>query len=202
MNDLKALTGSIIDQAKAEAAQITAQAAVEVEKMLSQAQQQAQERSRKLAEAYQQRAEAAERRLAIEAELEGKKRILAAKRALIEEAFTEATVALQKLPPAQRVKFLVGKLADAGAENGGEVQTVGEQSEWQTIVNEANELLARSGKLAQLKLSSKAAPTISNGFRLIGPGYAIDGSYQALISEVKEMLLPEVANYLFAATEE
>jgi V/A-type H+-transporting ATPase subunit E len=201
MNDLKALTGSIIDQAKADAAQITAQAAAEVEKMLAQAEQQAKERSRKLAEAYQQRAEAVERRLAIEAELEGKKRILAAKRHLIEAAFTKAVEALPKLAAAKRVKFLAGKLAAAGAENGGEVQVVGAATEWLTIIKEANELLARSGKLAQLQLS-KETPLIAGGFRLTGPGYSVDGSYQALINEVKETLLPEVANYLFAATKE
>jgi V/A-type H+-transporting ATPase subunit E len=201
MNDLKALTGSIVDQARTEAAQITGEAQAEVEKMLSQAKQQAQERSRKLAETYQLKAEAAERRLAIEAELEGKKRILAAKRSLIEQAFTEATQAMQKLPLEQRVKFLARKLADAGAENGGEVQVVGEQSEWASIIKEANALLARSGKLAQLQLSQES-PTLASGFRLTGPGYAIDGSYQAFVNEVKETLLPEVANYLFAATEE
>jgi V/A-type H+-transporting ATPase subunit E len=201
MNDLKALTGSILDQAQADAAQITAKSQAEVEKILAQAKQQAEERSRKLAADYQQQAEAVGRRLAIEAELEGKKLILAAKRALIERAFTEATKALQDLPLKQRVNFIARKLAQAGAENGGEVQFIGEQSEWLTIVKEANELLARSGKLAQLKLSQEQ-PAIAGGFWLTGPGYAINGSYEALINEVKETLLPEVANYLFAATEE
>jgi V/A-type H+-transporting ATPase subunit E len=201
MNDLKALTGSIIDQAKAEAEQITRQTAAEVERILTQAKQQAKERSRKLAGEYQQKVEAVERRLTIEAELEGKKRILAAKRELIGQAFTEATLELQKLPTAKRVKFLAAQLATVGAENGGEVQVVGTQAEWLTIIKEANELLARSGKLAQLKLSN-VTPPIKSGFRLIGPGYSVDGSYQALIDEVKETLLPEVADYLFAATKE
>jgi V/A-type H+-transporting ATPase subunit E len=197
MNDLKALTGSIIDQAKAEAEQITRQTAAEVEQILTQAKQQAGERSRKLAGEYQQKAEAVERRLTIEAELEGKKRILAVKRALIEQAFQQAIDSLPQLPEAQRIKFLAVQLAAAGAEHGGTVQAAGAPEEWASIIKEANEILARSGKLAQLTLA-KEPPDFSDGFRLIGPGYTVDGSYRAIIGEIKETMVPEVSDYLFA----
>jgi V/A-type H+-transporting ATPase subunit E len=202
MNDLKALTGSIIDQAQAEAAQLAQETAAEVDKIMARAQQQAEERSRKLAEAYRQKAEIVERRLAIAAELEGKKRLLAAKHTLIEAAFSQAVDSLAKLPAARRTKFLAAQLAAAGAEYGGEVQAAGgTQAEWTAIIKEANELLARTGKLAQLTLT-KEQPDFTGGFRLTGPGFTVDGSYRALVEEVKENLVPEVATYLFGKAEE
>ncbi|HEY8464503.1 MAG TPA: V-type ATP synthase subunit E family protein [Bacillota bacterium] len=198
MSDVKALTENIIGQARTEAEQITRQATAEAESILQEARQKAAERSAKLAADYQQKILILEQRLRIEAELEGKKRMLAAKHQLIERVFEETLKALKKLPAKKRNSFLARKLAEAGSEHGGEVLAVGSRAEWTAIIKEANELLARSGKIAQLVLSSKI-PDLEDGFLLKGPGFTVDGSYQAILSEIKEETIPEIAQYLFEA---
>ncbi|HYH02410.1 MAG TPA: V-type ATP synthase subunit E family protein, partial [Bacillota bacterium] len=132
----------------------------------------------------------------IEAELEGKKRLLAAKHQMVDRVFQEALVALKKLPADKKITFLARKLAAAGGEHGGEVEAVGSHSEWVAIIKEANELLARSGKLSQLVLSIET-PDFDGGFLLNGPGFTVDGSYQAMLSEIKDETVPEIAKYLF-----
>ena len=195
MSDLKVLTGNIIGQAKAEAEQIAQQTAAEVEKILEQARHKAAERSAKITADYQQKLETAERRFRIEAELEGKKRRLAAKHQMIDRVFQEALVALKKLPTEKKIHFLARKLAAVG-EYGGEVQAVGSHSEWMAIIKEANELLARSGKPAQLVLSIET-PDFEGGFLLNGSGFTVEGSFQAMLSEIRDETVPEIAKYLF-----
>lgn len=196
MSDLKELTGSIIGQAKAEAEELSRQAAAESERILKEARQQADAISARVAGEVQQKIETLERRYQIEAELEGRKQLLAAKHRLIERVFGEALMAMKKLPADKRMSFLARRLAEAGAVQGGEVEGVGSNSEWLKIIREANELLARSGKLAQLVLSIET-PNLEGGFLLNGPGFTVDGSYEAMLSEIKDVMVPEIAQYLF-----
>jgi vacuolar-type H+-ATPase subunit E/Vma4 len=142
-----------------------------------------------------------ERRLQIEAELEGKKQVLAAKHGLIGEVFNQALVALSGLPAEKRVHFLAKRLAAAGMEQGGEVKAVGAKTEWLNIIKEANQLIAHSGKLSQLVFSGES-PDIEGGFLLVGPGFTVDGSYRAILEEIKDEMIPVVAKYLFKSGKE
>jgi vacuolar-type H+-ATPase subunit E/Vma4 len=201
MNDVKALTGSILEQARAEADRILEAAEAEVESIRADAQQKAGEHSEKIRNEYDHKIETMKRRLQIEAELEGKKQVLAAKHGLIEAVFHQAQAALSGLPEEKRVQFLAKRLAAAGMEQGGEVKAAGPKTEWMSIVKEANQLIAHAGKLSQLVFSGET-PNIEGGFLLAGTGFTVDGSYRALLAEVKDEMIPVVAKYLFEPRKE
>jgi vacuolar-type H+-ATPase subunit E/Vma4 len=196
MNDVKALTGSILEQARAEADRILKAAGAEVESIRADAQQKAGERSEKIRNEYKHKIETMERRLQIEAELEAKKQVLTAKHGLIEAAFNQAREALSGLPAKKRVQFLAERLAAAGMEHGGEVKAAGSKTEWMNIIKEANQLIAHSGKLSQLVFTGETSD-IEGGFLLAGSGFTVDGSYRALLEEIKDEMIPVVAKYLF-----
>jgi vacuolar-type H+-ATPase subunit E/Vma4 len=196
MNDVKALTGSILEQARAEADRILKAAGAEVESIRADAQQKAGERSEKIRNEYKHKIETMERRLQIEAELEAKKQVLTAKHGLIEAAFNQAREALSGLPAKKRVQFLAERLAAAGMEHGGEVKAAGSKTEWMDIIKEANQLIAHSGKLSQLVFTGETSD-IEGGFLLAGSGFTVDGSYRALLEEIKDEMIPVVAKYLF-----
>jgi V/A-type H+-transporting ATPase subunit E len=201
MNDVKALTGSILEQARAEADRILKAAGAEVENIRAEAQQKARERSEEIRNEYEHKIETMERRLQIEAELEGKKQVLAAKHGLIDEVFNQSRAALSGLPAEKRVDFLAKRLAAAGMEHGGEVKAVGARTEWLNIIKEANQLIAHSGKLSQLVFSGETSD-IEGGFLLVGPGFTVDGSYRAILEEIKDEMIPVVAKYLFKSGKE
>jgi vacuolar-type H+-ATPase subunit E/Vma4 len=201
MNDVKALTGSILKQAQAEADRILNETGAEIERIIAEANLKALERSEKIRNEYRHKIETVERRLQIEAELEGKKQVLAAKHSLIREVFHQALTALSGLPPKKRGQFLAKRLATAGMEHGGEVKTAGSKTEWMNIIKEANQLIAHSGKLSQLVLSGETSD-IEGGFLLAGSGFTVDGSYRAILDEVKDEMVPIVAKYLFEPEKE
>lgn len=196
MDDLRALTESIISKATDEAAFLLAKAKQEAEEIIAAAKAKALEQAAKIAAEYQRKAEAEEQRLRIEAEMEGRKMTLEAKQRLIGRVFEEALQALKNLPPEKRIRFLAGQLAEAAMQGGGEVIGAGSPNEWTAIITAANEIVARSGKPVQLTLS-KQKPGFEGGFILKGPNYTVDCSYQAILEEHRESLVPEIADYLF-----
>ncbi len=196
MDDLRALTESIISKATNEAASLLAKANQEAEEIGAVAKTKALEQAEKIAVEYQRKAEAEERRLKIEAELEGRKLTLESKQQLIGRVFEEALQALKALPAEKRIRFLAGRLAEAGMQGGGEVIGAGSPNEWTAIISAANEIIARSGKSVQLTLS-KEKPEFEGGFILKGPNYRVNCSYQAILDEHRETLVPEIADYLF-----
>ncbi len=196
MDDLRALTDNIISKAKNEADALLKQATSEAEEIRSATKQKALEQSEKIAGQFRQRAEAEERRLKIEAELEGRKLLLETKQRLVGQVFDQTLQALKNLPPEKRIRFLAGQLAAAGMQGGGEVIGSGNPNEWTAIITAANEMIARSGKSVQLLLSNEKAD-FEGGFILKGPNYTVNGSYQAILEELREALVPEIAEYLF-----
>jgi vacuolar-type H+-ATPase subunit E/Vma4 len=196
MDDLQALTESIISKATDEAASIVANANQEAEEIAAAAKTKALEEAKKITVEYQRKAEAEERRIKIEAELEGRKMALTSKQQLVSDVFEKALQALKSLPSEKRIRFLAGRLADAGMQGGGEVIGAGSPNEWTAIISAANEMIARSGRAVQLTLS-KEKPDFDGGFILKGPNYRVDCTYQAILEEYREALVPEIADYLF-----
>ncbi|NLY75125.1 MAG: hypothetical protein GX075_07445 [Firmicutes bacterium] len=195
MDDLRALTENIISKAKAEADSILEKARREAEEIIAAAKEKAREQAAKIAAEYQRKAEAEERRIKIEAEMEGGKLLLESKQRLISRVFDEALLALKGLPAEKRIRFLAGHLATAGMQGGGEVIGVGTPNEWTAIISAANEMIARSGKAVQLTLS-KEKPDFEGGFILKGPNYTVNCTYRAILEELRETLVPEIAEYL------
>lgn len=196
MNDLRALTDGILAKAKTEAEAIIREAESESARIIAEAKEKAAARRQKIAEEYQRKSDELERRGRIEVELESKKRMLATKHQLIRKAFEQALEGLKNLPAEKRLQFLAAKLAVAGAKNGGEVKGSGAPDEWNMIVKAANENLVRSGSSSRLVLSHQQ-PGFEGGFLLIGSGYVVNGSYQAILEEVETELIPRVAGLLF-----
>lgn len=196
MNDLRALTDGILTKAKTEAEAVIKEAERESARIIAEAKEKAAARRQKIAEDYQRKSEELERRGRIEVELESKKRMLATKHQLIRKAFEQALEGLKNLPAEKRLQFLAGKLAAVGVKNGGEVKGSGSQAEWSAIVKAANEMIGRSGSGSQFVLSNEQSG-FEGGFLLTGPGYVVNGSYQAILEEVETELIPEVADLLF-----
>lgn len=196
MDDLRALTDNIISKAKSEADVLLKQATGEAEEIRSAAKQKALDQSPKIAVQFRQKAESEERRLKIEAELEGRKLLLETKQRLVGQVFDQALQALKNLPPEKRIRFLAGQLAAAGMQGGGDVIGTGNPNEWNAIITAANEIIARSGKSVRLVLSNEKAE-FEGGFILKGSNFTVNGSYQAILEELRETLVPEIAEYLF-----
>ncbi len=196
MSDLRALTESILNRARQEADAIIEEAEKESARIIAEAEEKAKSRREAIAEEYRLKAEDLERRHRIGLELEAKKRLLDTKHRLIRETFRQALKGLRDLPVEKRIRYFAEKLAEAGLHGGGEVRVSGSTAEWASVVKAANEILARSGSGYQLVLSDK--PSIyESGFELIGPGYTINGSFEALIEAKEESLIPEIGGYLF-----
>lgn len=200
MDDLRALTEKIISKARAEADSILKNAHQEAEGIIAVAKEKAREQAAKIAAEYQRKVETEERRIKIEAEMEGRKLLLESKQRLVGRVFDEALQALKGLPAEKRIRLLAGRLASAGMQGGGEVIGAGTTSEWTAIISAANEMIARSGKSVQLTLS-KEKPDFEGGFILKGPSYTVNCTYQALLEELRETLVPEIAEYLFKQEE-
>ncbi len=196
MDDLRALTENIISKAKAEADSLLKKANLEAEEIIAAAKEKALEQATKIAAEYQRKAETDERRIKIEAELEGRKLLLENKQRLVGRVFDEGLQALKNLPVEKRIRFLAGRLAAAGMQGGGEVIGAGTPNEWTAIISAANEMIARSGKSVQLTLS-KEKPDFEGGFILKGPNYTVNCSYQAILEELRDTLVPEIAEFLF-----
>lgn len=200
MNDLNALTDSILAKARNEAEEILKEATAESDRITSEARQKATESRGKIVENFQHKAEDLEKRIMIEVELEGKKKKLAVKHRLIERSFSEALTALQNLPAEKRIRFLAELLAAAGMAKGGVVLGSGSTAEWSSIVKVANEIISRSGNTSLVSLSQEQ-PDFTGGFLLKGTGFTINSSYQAILDEVKESLVPQIATVLFGKEE-
>ncbi len=196
MDDLRALTENIVSKARDEADSLLKKANQEAEEITAAAKEKAQEQATKVAAEYQRKAEAEERRIKIEAEMEGKKLLLESKQGLVGRVFDEALQALMVLPVEKRIRFLAGRLASAGMQGGGEVVGAGTPNEWTAIISAANEMISRSGKSVQLTFSDEK-PDFEGGFILKGPNYTVNCTYQAIIEELRETLVPEIAEYLF-----
>jgi len=196
MDDLRELTESIISKARDEADSLLKKAKQEAEEITAVAKEKALEQTGKIATEYQRKVESEERRIKIEAEMEGKKLLLESKQRLIGRVFDEALQALRDLPAEKRIRFLAERLASAGMQGGGEVIGMGTPNEWKAIISAANEMIARSGKSVQLTLSNEK-PDFEGGFILKGPNYTVNCTYQAILEELKDSLVPEIAEYLF-----
>ena len=200
MDDLRALTENIVSKARDEADSLLKKANQEAEEITAAAKEKAREQAVKVAAEYQRKAEAEERRIKIEAEMEGKKLLLESKQRIVGRVFDEALQALKGLPAEKRIRFLAGRLASAGMQGGGEVIGAGTPNEWSAIISAANEMISRSGRTVQLTLSNEK-PDFEGGFILKGPNYTVNCTYQAIIEELRETLVPEIAAYLFKQEE-
>ncbi|MDR1438873.1 MAG: hypothetical protein LBJ10_02315 [Clostridiales bacterium] len=143
-------------------------------------------------------AAAREKRLVSVAELEGRKKRLSAKQALIEELFAEAIARLNALPPAEYERLLVGMVAQSAS--GGEEIVVSEGDAGKLsggFAAEANKAMAAAGKPGGLSLSPERRD-IGGGFVLRTGEIEINNSFRSIAKIQNDSLEALAVKMLFA----
>ena len=182
--DAQAEIDAILDEARAEAAQITA-------KYEAQARGEADEILKRGAAAAAER----EERLASMAQMEGRKAELSAKQEVIEEAFELALKKLQALPEDKYVELLASLAVKASA-TGKETLIFSARdcgSVGAKVVAEANAKLT-NGALT----CSKETRAIDGGFILSDGAVEVNCSFATLVRLQKTEITGEVSRVLFA----
>lgn len=201
MEDLRALSDSILDQARQEAAGLILQATAQAETIRAEAARTAEQQRQKTNQRYQQRAAIIARRYQTAADLQGKQLLLKTKQELIAAVFQDALQTLEQLSEEQRVSFLTKRVTAAGQHGAGTISGAGSAAEWKKILAAANQAIKQSGATWQLTLA-ETKPDFKGGFILKGANFTINGSYQVMLDEIKETLMPEIAALLFQSGKE
>ena len=189
------LLSAILDSARAEAEAILAQARGQAEAT----KQEAQAEAGRIAQEAEARAAAARQdvleRSRTNADLDSRKQALALRRAVIDEAFASALSQLCALEGAER-EGLLEKLILENAEGGEAIQPAGADAPiLGAMLDSVNEKLAAAGK-KPLSLGP-ARGDIAGGFFLTGPSYELNCSFEALLRDVREAEVGNVAKLLF-----
>jgi len=134
----------------------------------------------------------------IMANLESRKQVLAAKQALMDEAFERAKARLVGLGDREYLKLIKKVLLEA-VESGDEVIIVSTKDRSRinpSFLEAINHSLIRKGKKARLRLS-KETRDIKGGVILSSGRSETDCSFETLIGELRDDLEIEVARILF-----
>ena len=182
--DAQAEIDAILDDARAEAAQITAkyeaQAKAEADEILKRGSAAAAER---------------EERLASMAQMEGRKAELAAKQEVIEEAFELALKKLQALPEEQYVELLAGLAAKASVT--GKETLIFSAKDCDSVG--AKVVAAANAKLTNGALTcSEETRSIDGGFILSDGAVEVNCSFTTLVRLQKSEITGDVSRVLFA----
>ena len=182
--DAQAEIDAILDEARAEAAKITAkyeaQAKAEADEILKRGSAAAAER---------------EERLASMAQMEGRKAELAAKQEVIEEAFELALKKLQALPEDQYVELLAGLAVKASVT--GKETLIFSAKDCDTLG--AKVVAAANAKLTNGALiCSKETRSIDGGFILSDGAVEVNCSFTTLVRLQKSEITGDVSRVLFA----
>lgn len=130
-------------------------------------------------------------------DLEDRKALLANKRLVMDEAFTQAIAQLKATPPDKARAFFLSRMVDAA--RGDETVLPGTLGGGvdEDLVREANAQLAAQGKPGRLTLSSQRVPGF--GFAMNRDGIEIVCTFERLVHDARMSLETEVAAVLFPA---
>lgn len=137
-----------------------------------------------------------EERMLRMAQLEERKALLAAKRALIDEAFSKAHAKLKAMPAPDARAYHLALIA-ATAQGGEELLVGPAAPAWydDAFLAEANAQLKKDGKAPITKGAEKQA--VNGGFLLRKDGLELNCTYEALLKTRRVALEGEVAAMLF-----
>lgn len=200
MAGVKSITDRILSDAKAKCEDIYSQAEREADGIRAAAASDAfAARERRLARAREDAARARERRI-MAAHMEEKKVLLAAKQALLGEAFAGAREHILALPVSEYEEFLVGLIVTYSEDGAEEVLLSAKDKarlDGKRFINRANEKLKRDGlakpalQLAEEDLEADA------GFVLRRGDVEINCTLDALLAQKREGLEQELSVILF-----
>ena len=195
MNGIEKITGQIGADVQKEIDALMADAKAKAEETAQRYEAQAKREAEALLERGEKRAAEHEDRLVSTARLEAKKQVLAAKQALVEQAFDQALEQLLALPE-QDYMDLLARLAVSAVTTGQEQVALSQKDRaryGKQIVTRANDKLGEKGRLT---LAGESRP-IRGGLILVGDRVEVNCSFETLIRLQKESMTAQVAQILF-----
>lgn len=210
----EAILEKIRKNAEEEAAALAKQGEEKAEAAAGKIRADAEAEAAAILENARQRAEELEKRERLMAGLQIRKNTLAARRAVMDEAFSMAGEQLADLPK-ERWEALITRLLLEAAETGAEIMEIPaadrEKYEWtpegnlpiigeKSFFKRLNAALKESGREGKLTLADAPANVIG-GFRLMGPVYDVDASFDALLSQAREDWEQEIYRILYPKDE-
>lgn len=199
MEGIDKITGRIASDARAEGAAMMEKATLEARELANKMVAEADAEMARLSAEGDRAAEARGERLKGMAEMEARKRLLAAKQEMISKAFDGAVENLKNLPEADMVK-LISSLVVQASSSGKEqiVLSMADHTRFgKKVAEAANAALKAAGREASLTLSASPRPLEGGGFMLSDGEVEINGTFAALVAELRADLTSPVAKLLF-----
>ena len=195
MTGLEKMIYQIKNDSDSTIAQITENARVEVERIMSEAMTQAEAECAAVLQKGKEEAQVQERIFSSSAEHEEKKMLLTARREVIDDVFAKALEKLRSLPDREYFTVLSG-LAVKYAENGEGEMLLSEKDRAHVPADFISGINSKlSGK--SVKLASDTVQT-NGGFILRYGGIEINCTFAALIDGRREQLGDKLSRFLFA----
>ena len=195
---IEQIVTKIIDEARDKAAEIRTdfdeRADVLERKWAEECELRKKEHTASVAEAVRKERE----RMITTEKLESRKRLLAVRRGLVDEAFAKAHKAFLDLPD-EKYRPLLARLIAGASEAGTETVILSKRdrkSLGKQVVTEANELLKEDGKEASLTLADEEG-TFDAGAILCHERVEIRRTLDELLGEIRERVEGQVASILF-----
>lgn len=197
MGDLNALKSEIKNQALNEAAEVRQAAEEKAARIQAEGKAAADAHFEEILSVGKREAAALKQQIQTAHSLEARRRILTAKEDLVQETFTQALQNMLRLPLDRRAGLFV-RLMLASAQDGTEEvrPAVDDRALVESLLSQVNLELQKQGKSGKLHLGSNE-PGIKGGFLLAGDHYRVDNSFESLLMNMKDDLVPEVARILF-----
>lgn len=197
MGDLNALKGEIKNQALNEAAEVRQAAEEKAASIQSEGKAAADVRFEEILAVGKREAAALKQQIQTAHGLEARRRILKAKEGLVQETFSQALQNMLRLPLDRRAGLFVRLMLASAQEGTEEVRPAADDRALiETLLSQVNLELQKQGKSGKLHLGS-SEPGIKGGFLLVGDHYRVDNSFESLLMNMKDDLVPEVARILF-----
>lgn len=198
MKGIEKITARIQAEAAEEAARIEAEGKARAAEIAARGETLAQERYWQKIQEGAKAAEERKERLAKAADMEARKSILAAKQAIVADAFRRAEETLCAMSGEEYLDFLTN-LAVRASSTGTEEIVLGEkdQSLGEKVAALANDRLAALGKAAKLTVASKTGD-FAAGLILARGNISINCTVEALMNQARESMAAEVAAELFS----
>ncbi|MGF6376518.1 V/A-type H+-transporting ATPase subunit E [Clostridiales Family XIII bacterium PM5-7] len=182
LSDAEASAKVILDEVKATSDGILAEAAKKAEEIQASAEQRGKDEKEKLIT----------RRKAV-ADIDGRKIVLEEKQKLISSCFDQAIEQLATMEKGEYLNFLTATIKKTGMTEG---ELILNEKDAKEVGNALVERLAK--ELPESKISlSKETRKMKGGFILKNGAVYINGTIEALVDEMKEALIGEVAEQLF-----
>ncbi len=195
LNNAAKLTGRILDDARRVAENAAKQAKTEAAKVKELADHDVLEVTAEFDARAKRAAEEILERSRTNAELDSRKYILAAKRKVIDKAFVDAYDALDRLEASKRDELFAA--VAISYTQGGEtlLPASADAQRANALLDRINKALKGNGK-EEIAIG-KTSEQIGGGFLLIGKGYEINCSFEAMLRDVREAEESNVAKILF-----